>query len=185
MVIRLVVFAALLAGGHYGCTARSARSRVSAVAGTVIALVAIRRTPRVTRTRVAAPDLRPFLRYLVPVAVGLFGIAVLTNVDILVVKARFSAEDAGVYAAASAFARVAFFLPSTILAVLFPRTAARQARGEQSADILGRSLIVTAGFCAAAHGGLRARRAARSSTSRSGREFSGAARPARAVLRSR
>ncbi len=146
MVIRLLVFAVLVAGGlHlYGAIGAVA---VSSVAGTTIALLAIRRL-LVSSRPVAVPDLRPFLRYLVPVAVGLFGIAVLTNVDIIVVKARFSAEDAGVYAAASAFARVAFFLPATILAVVFPRTAARQARGEQSADILGRSLIVTAGFCA-------------------------------------
>ncbi len=41
---------------------------------------------------------------------------------------------------------MAFFLPATILAVLFPRTAARQARGEDTADIIGRSLWVTAGF---------------------------------------
>src|SRR5207302_9777725 len=61
----------------------------------------------------------------------------------------FSAHDAGAYAAASAFARVAFFLPATILAVLFPRTAARQARGEETEDILGRSLIATALFCTA------------------------------------
>jgi len=94
------------------------------------------------------PALLPFFRYLLPVAVGLFGVAMLTNIDILVVKARFPAGDAGVYGAASAFARVAFFLPGTILAVLFPRTAARNARGEQSLDILGRSLIVTVGFCA-------------------------------------
>ena len=31
--------------------------------------------------------------------------------------------------------------------MLFPRTAARQARGEDTADILGRSLLVAAGFC--------------------------------------
>ena len=73
-----------------------------------------------------------FLRYLWPVAVGLVGIALLTNVDILIVKARFSGDDAGAYAAASAFARVGFFLPATILTVLFPRTAARQARGEET-----------------------------------------------------
>ena len=65
----------------------------------------------------------------------------------LVAKARFADEDAGAYAAASAFARVAFFLPATLLAVLFPRTAARHGRGEETDDILGRSLIVVAGFC--------------------------------------
>jgi O-antigen/teichoic acid export membrane protein len=97
--------------------------------------------------KLSRADLRTFLVYLWPVAVALIGIALLTNVDVLVVKARFSGHDAGVYAAASAFARVGFFLPAAILTVLFPRTAARQARGEETEDILGRSLIATAGFC--------------------------------------
>ena len=151
MVLRLVLLVVLAAAGMrlYGALGAITVSAVFAVA---LGLVTIRGTLRSARG-VAVPSLRPFLRYLVPVAVGLFGIAVLTNADIIVVKARFSAEDAGVYAAASAFARVAFFLPSTILAVVFPRTAARQARGEQSADILGRSVIVTIGFCAALVGG--------------------------------
>src|SRR5207245_3825417 len=94
-------------------------------------------------------ELVAFLRYLKPVAIGLVGIALLTHVDILVVKARFSGHEAGAYAAASAFARVGFFLPATILAVLFPRTAARQARGEETEDILGRSLLATVAFCGA------------------------------------
>ena len=71
---------------------------------------------------------------------------ILTNADILVVKARFPDEDAGVYGAAFAFARVAYFLPATILTILFPRAAARQARGEETEDILGRSLLLTVGF---------------------------------------
>src|SRR5439155_16306222 len=94
-------------------------------------------------------ELTSFLLYLSPVAVGLIGIALLTNVDILVVKARFSGHEAGAYAAASAFARVGFFVPAAILTVLFPRTAARQARGEETEDILGRTLFATAGFCGA------------------------------------
>src|SRR5262249_60762350 len=97
--------------------------------------------------KLARADLRSFLVYLWPVAVALIGIALLTNVDVLIVKARFSGHDAGAYAAASAFARVGFFLPAAILTVLFPRTAARQARGEETEDILGRSLFATAGFC--------------------------------------
>jgi O-antigen/teichoic acid export membrane protein len=92
-------------------------------------------------------ELITFLRYLWPVAVGLIGIALLTNVDVLIVKARFSSDLAGAYGAASAFARVGFFLPAAILPVLFPRTAARQARGEETQDILGRSLLATALFC--------------------------------------
>jgi hypothetical protein len=96
--------------------------------------------------RSARPSLRPFLHYLWPVLVGLIGISVLTTVDLLVVKARFAPDVAGEYAAASAFARIAFFVPATILTVLFPVTAARHARGEETKDILGRSLLVTAAF---------------------------------------
>jgi O-antigen/teichoic acid export membrane protein len=115
------------------------------IAATAIAVWLVKE-PVVRGAVAAAPDLKPFLRYLGPVVIGLIGIAVLTNVDVLVVRARFSPDEAGEYAAASAFARIAFFLPATILAVIFPRTAARQARGEETSDILGRSLLATAAF---------------------------------------
>lgn len=144
-VLRLGVLAVVAAAG-YGLGGVVFCNLVAVVSGTVAAVELI----RIPRARLPAtrPDLRPFLRYLGPVAIGLIGIALLTHVDILVVKARFSADDAGAYGAASAFARVGFFLPATILAVLFPRTAARQARGEETEDILGRSLLATAVFCA-------------------------------------
>src|SRR5204863_1224881 len=119
---------------------------VATIVGTLLTIALVREPLRRGRGR-SAPSLRPFLRYLAPVAIGLVGIALLTHVDILIVKARFSGDDAGAYGAASAFARVGFFLPATILSVLFPRTAARQARGEETEDILGRSLLATAGFC--------------------------------------
>lgn len=117
----------------------------ASIAASLIALALVR-DPLRRGVRAVRPSLGPFLSYLWPVVVGLTGIAVLTNVDLIVVKARFAPDDAGGYAAASAFARVAFFLPATILAVLFPRTAARHARGETTADILGRSLFATAAF---------------------------------------
>lgn len=116
--------------------------------GTAAVALVLLREPLRRGARSPRPALAPFLRYLVPVFLGLIGVALLTNLDLLVVKARFSSDAAGTYAAASAFARVAFFLPATILTVLFPRTAARQARGEETADILGRTLLVTGGFCA-------------------------------------
>jgi O-antigen/teichoic acid export membrane protein len=143
-VLRLAVFAIAAAVG-YRLGGAVFATVLSAVAGALLALYLIR--DLLGSVPVPSPDLRPFLRYLGPVAIGLIGIALLTHVDLLVVKARFSADDAGAYAGASAFARVGFFLPATILAVLFPRTAARQARGEQTEDILGRSLIATIVFC--------------------------------------
>ena len=144
LLLRLVLLAVLAAAG-YRLGGAVFATVVGAVGGVGLVLLLIRGTLR--HGIGARPDLRPFLAYLGPVVVGLVGIALLTHVDILIVKARFSGNDAGAYAAASAFARVGFFLPGIILAVLFPRTAARQARGEDTADILGRSLLATAVFC--------------------------------------
>ena len=145
-VLRLGLLAVTAAAG-YRLGGAVFATVVSAIAGTVLALALIREP--LQQGKGAAPPLGSFLRYLGPVFVGIVGIALLTHVDILVVKARLSSHDAGAYGAASAFARVGFFLPATILAVLFPRTAARQARGEETEDILGRSLLATAAFCGA------------------------------------
>src|SRR6266536_4452259 len=145
LVVRLVLLAVLAAAG-YRLGGAVFATVVGAIFGVLLALLLIREPLR-RGSAGPRPDLRPFLRYLGPVAVGLVGIALLAHVDILVVKARFSGDEAGAYAAASAFARVGFFLPAAILAVLFPRTTARQARGEETKDILGRSLLATAGFC--------------------------------------
>jgi len=146
-VFRLALLAAAASAGYR--LGGAIFATVAASLAGMLGAIALIRTPLSRGSRLPRPDLRAFLRYLAPVAVGLVGIGLLTHVDILVVKARFSADHAGAYAAASAFARVAFFLPATILAVLFPRTAARQARGEETEDILGRSLLATAAFCAA------------------------------------
>jgi O-antigen/teichoic acid export membrane protein len=146
-VFRLALLAAAASAG-YRLGGAILATAGAAIAG-MLGAIALIRTPLRRGSHLSLPDLRPFLRYLAPVAVGLVGIGLLTHIDILVVKARFSGDHAGAYAAASAFARVAFFLPATILAVLFPRTAARQARGEETEDILGRSLLATAAFCAA------------------------------------
>ncbi len=93
--------------------------------------------------------IRPYLVGLVPVAVGLLAISALINIDLPIVKARLTSEDAGIYGAAAAFGRVAFFLPMAIVGVLFPRVAARHARGQSTEDVLGRVIVLTVGFCAA------------------------------------
>ena len=145
-LVRLVILGIAAAAG-YRLGGAAFATLAGAVAATALALMLIREPLRGAKP-LPRSELVTFLRYLWPVVVGLVGIAMLTNVDILIVKARFSGDNAGAYAAASAFARVAFFLPATILTVLFPRTAARQARGEETDDILGRSLLATAAFCA-------------------------------------
>jgi O-antigen/teichoic acid export membrane protein len=146
-LLRLGVFAiAAVAGYRLG---GAVLATTASSLGAMVLAFGLIRAPVGGSSTASRIDLRPFVRYLAPVAVGLIGIALLTHIDLLIVKARFTGEEAGAYAAASAFARVGLFLPATILAVLFPRTAARQARGEQTEDILGRSILATAAFCMA------------------------------------
>jgi O-antigen/teichoic acid export membrane protein len=147
LVVRLGALAVAAAAG-YRLGGAVLATVLSAIAGTLLAAALVGEPARLLGRGARAP-LDGFLRYLGPVVIGLVGIALLTHVDVLIVKARFSGDEAGAYAAASAFARVGFFLPATILTVLFPRTAARQARGEETEDILGRSLLATAAFCGA------------------------------------
>jgi len=97
-------------------------------------------------------SLHRFVSGLWPVVVGMVGITALTNVDLLMVKGRLPAIDAGLYGAASVLGKVAFFIPTAIVAVLFPRVAMRRAEGHETSDILGRALIVTLAFCIALFG---------------------------------
>ncbi|HMN99025.1 MAG TPA: hypothetical protein PKD59_06385 [Miltoncostaeaceae bacterium] len=98
--------------------------------------------------RTALQQLRGPLARVLPPTVGLIGLASLTNVDIVVVKGALAPEDAGVFGAAGLIAKVALFVPVAIVAVLQPRVAARVAKGRTAGDILMRSALVTAAFCA-------------------------------------
>ena len=143
-----IAFLGIAASAGYRLGGALFATVAGAIASTVLALMLVRE-PLARGLALPRHELASFLRYLGPVAAGLVGTALLTNLDVLVVKARFPAHEAGAYAAASAFARVGFFFPAAILAVLFPRTAARHARGEETEDILGRSLLATVAFCGA------------------------------------
>lgn len=98
------------------------------------------------------PSLRPFMIGLWPVIVGMIGVTALTNIDLLIVKGRLSSFDAGLYGAASVLDKIAFFVPTAIVGVLFPRVAMRRAEGRDTSDIFGRAMAVTLAFCLALFG---------------------------------
>jgi O-antigen/teichoic acid export membrane protein len=85
--------------------------------------------------------------YLVPVLVGVLAITSLSTIDVLFAKSVFSSETAGLYGGASLVGRVILYLPSAIVFVLLPKVSARHAIGRDATDVLGKSLIVTVGFC--------------------------------------
>jgi O-antigen/teichoic acid export membrane protein len=85
-----------------------------------------------------------FLSALPPVAVGLTGIAVLTNVDVVAAKISLGGEEAGLFGAASVVAKSLLVVPQALTLVLLPRVAARQARGERTGSLLAGGVLVMA-----------------------------------------
>ena len=63
-------------------------------------------------------------------------IAILGNVDVIVVKHAFDAHQAGIYSAASLGGKILLFGFSFVPAVLLPQAADRRARGERTRGIL-------------------------------------------------
>ena len=135
-IVRLVVFAiAVSAGYRLGGTIFATVVAAAVGNGPVRRCSTCRYAPSQAR---CGRCLHSFLRYLGPVAVGLIGIALLTHIDLLVVKARFGGDKRGATAPLPHSPHRILRLTGHLLAVLFPRTAARQARGEGTEDILGR-----------------------------------------------
>jgi O-antigen/teichoic acid export membrane protein len=87
-----------------------------------------------------APDTaqwRAFARPLIPVTVGLTGLGVLTNLDVIAAKIALGADEAGRFAAAATLAKAVFLVPQAVSFVLLPRVAARSAADQDTGMILG------------------------------------------------
>ena len=84
-----------------------------------------------------------FVVPLVPVVVGLSGLGVLTNLDVIVGKAALGAEEAGQFAAAATLAKAVFLVPQAVSFVLLPRVAARSAQARDTGVLLGVAVAVT------------------------------------------
>ncbi len=81
--------------------------------------------------------------YSTPVLLTALLLALTSNIDVVLVKHYFSAEEAGYYAAASLFGKIVVFVSSPIAIVLFPKASGESASGG-AARILRESLIYTA-----------------------------------------
>lgn len=75
-------------------------------------------------------DLKPFLKYSIPVLVQAFAFTSLFTVDVILVKHFLSPHDAGLYAALSTLGKIIFFAVSPIVGTMFPIVAGRKAKGE-------------------------------------------------------
>jgi O-antigen/teichoic acid export membrane protein len=88
---------------------------------------------------------RDFTGSLTPVMVGLTGIAVLMNIDVVAAKIALGGAEAGLFGAASVVAKALLVVPQAMTLVLLPRVAERQSRGERTGSLLAAGIAVMAG----------------------------------------
>jgi len=94
----------------------------------------------------AEVDLTPIYKYFIPTFVALLSFAVLTNIDVILVRHFFSSLDAGHYSVAQTAGKISFFLPYAFAVVLFPKSTKSFIAGEQSLKLLYKALFL-GGLC--------------------------------------
>jgi O-antigen/teichoic acid export membrane protein len=85
-----------------------------------------------------------FLSALPAVMVGLTGIAMLSNIDVVAAKLSIGGEQAGLFGAASVVAKALLVVPQALTLVLLPRVAEREARGQRTGSLLAAGILVMA-----------------------------------------
>lgn len=106
------------------------------------------------RERVGPPA-RALVAYGLPTTLGLAAWTLLTNLDVVIVKAAATSTEAGYYGAAATIGKIALFLPLALGLVIFPKAAARHVAGIDSRILMRRTgqavvaaSIVLVGICA-------------------------------------
>lgn len=82
-------------------------------------------------------------RYAIPVFLANFGFAVLTQVDLILVRHYFPPAEVGVYASAAVLGRAIMYLPASLILALFPMVAEAHARNQSPTHLLVKALAYT------------------------------------------
>ena len=85
------------------------------------------------------PPARELVAYGLPTTLGLAAWTLLTNLDIVFVKAAETSTEAGYYGAAATIGKIALFLPLALGLVIFPKAAARHVAGIDSRILMRRT----------------------------------------------
>ncbi len=144
MLARLGVAAGLVAAG-FGVTGATA----GLTASFLVTWAVVRYLqPLDAADRLEAAAVSDLRRFVAPTAVFLVGQILINNGDVLVVKAAFPRDAAGVYSAVALMGRAVFFLSWSAVATLFPAVARREATGSNTDELLVGGLVVVGVACA-------------------------------------
>jgi O-antigen/teichoic acid export membrane protein len=96
------------------------------------------------RLKPSKPDMRRVRRTALPLLLAMGSLGLLLNLDIILVKHFFSADQAGVFAAASIIAKTPFLVAFVLVGAVFPKATQLSADGKSSSLVLRRALQIQA-----------------------------------------
>jgi O-antigen/teichoic acid export membrane protein len=79
--------------------------------------------------------------------IGILSYALLTGMDILVVKNRFLPIEAGLYASISTVGKISLWIPASLSAFLLPKASAQFARGNKPVALLRGTQLAALAIC--------------------------------------
>lgn len=85
----------------------------------------------------------------IPVLIANLAFAIMTQIDMVLVKHYFDAHQAGIYAAASVLGKAVMYLPGAIAIAMFPMVAENQSRAQSSAHLFLSAMAFTAALSGA------------------------------------
>lgn len=137
---RLVIGCGLVLVGASVAGAIGAISIATAIAF-ALAYPSVRRAAAGTAAadETAGPPARALIDYGLPTTLGLAAWTLLTNLDVVIVKAAATSTEAGYYGAAATIGKIALFLPLALGLVIFPKAAARHVAGIDSRLLMRRT----------------------------------------------
>jgi O-antigen/teichoic acid export membrane protein len=85
-------------------------------------------------------------RYYWPVLVAFAGFTIIMNMDVILAKHFFPAEQAGFYAAAAVLSKIAFFLSGIVTAVMFPKAVDMHSKTDSALPMLKKGVAYMCGL---------------------------------------
>ena len=140
---RLVSGLVLVAFG-LGVTGAYLGTPVSMIVTAIVLIVIARRRIGVADPALAAAKLRDLVAGAWPAVIGLFLVAVLQNVDVILVKRTIGGDAAGAYAAVAVAAKAVVWVAIGVGLYLLPEATRKAGAGEDPRPVLLRALGVVA-----------------------------------------
>jgi O-antigen/teichoic acid export membrane protein len=95
----------------------------------------------------ATPHLHALGGFLGYTAMGMLCYALLTSMDVLIVKSRFSPVESGLYAAVATVGKITLWIASGLAILLLPKVAERRVLGQDTLPLLRAVQMAVLGLC--------------------------------------